>query len=213
MSDPAAIPPDFPDFIEARLDSISVTNVGFILFLKGDDEARVLPIFIGTNEAQSIALALGEEPPPRPMTHDLLKSMLESLDCSVTRVEITDIKDGTFFGKVYMTRSGIEEMEFDSRPSDAIALGMRFQAPIFMHRKVFDEASVAVVSKEEKEREEERKEAGVPSPGDADAGAAPEKPQTHAEKLRLDLDKAVREERYEDAARLRDALKRLQSGN
>lgn len=195
------------DFIEASLDSISVTNVGFILFLKGEDESRVLPIFIGANEAQSIALALNEEPPPRPMTHDLMKGMLETLDCAVTRVDIIDIREGTFFGRVHMSRGSIEETEYDARPSDAIALALRFQAPIFMHRKVFEEAAVAVVSKEE-DKQGETPESD-PSKGDD----SPKTPLSPAEKLRADLDTAVREERYEEAAHLRDALKRMQSGN
>jgi hypothetical protein len=84
-------------FFEVRIDNISITNLGFILFLKGEeDPARILPIFIGANEAQSIALALNRQLPPRPMTHDLMKSMLESLDCALTKVEITSIEDSRF---------------------------------------------------------------------------------------------------------------------
>jgi bifunctional DNase/RNase len=207
----------FPDFIEARLDSISVTNVGFILFLKGGDDKRVLPIFIGANEAQSIALALGEDPPPRPMTHDLLKAMLDSLDAAVTRVEITDLNDGTFFAKVYVSRGDIEESEFDARPSDAIALAVRFEAPIFMARKVFEDAAVAVTSVGSPDAENigMARRAGdeEPMPEETEAQQRTTKTLSPAEKLRADLDKAVHEEHYEEAARLRDALKRLSSGN
>jgi uncharacterized protein len=200
------------EFLEARLDSISVTNVGFILFLKvEEDEARVLPIFIGANEAQSIALALNEEPPPRPMTHDLLKAMLESVDASVVRVEITDLKDGTFYGKVHMSRGGFEETEFDARPSDAIALAVRYQAPVLVARKVFEEAAVAVKNKGGDEAASGEEAAAEGSP---DEGAKSESPPlSPVEKLRADLDRAVSEERYEEAARLRDTLKRLTSGN
>jgi bifunctional DNase/RNase len=201
-----------PDLIEARLDSISVTNVGFILFLKGDEEGRVLPIFIGANEAQSIALALGEEPPPRPMTHDLLKSMLDSLDATVTRVEITDLRDGTFFGKVYANRDGIEESEFDARPSDAIALAVRFEAPIFVARKVFEEAAVSAVTASSKGREADEGEGKSPEETESQP-LTPTPALSPAEKLRADLDAAVREEHYEEAARLRDALRRLTAGN
>lgn len=213
MSDSADIPPDATDFIEARLDSISVTNVGFILFLKGEDEARVLPIFIGANEAQSIALALGEDPPPRPMTHDLMKDMLDSLDGSVARVDITDLRDGTFFGKVHLTHGGIEETEFDARPSDAIALAIRFQAPIFMARKVFEDAAVAV-SKDTESTEgagSETEEVNPEGTGGTETPAA--NPRSPAEKLRAKLEEAVREEHYEEAARLRDALKRMSAEN
>lgn len=207
-----------PPFLELRLDSISVTNVGFIVFLKGDDETRVLPIFIGANEAQSIALALGEEPPPRPMTHDLLKAMLESLDAAVTRVEITDLREGTFFGKVYMTRDGIDELEFDARPSDAIALAIRFEAPIFAAVKVFEEAAVAVTLRAEEDGREDAAEGDAvaePSADDEATGTstAPAAPLSPAEKLRADLEAAVAAERYEEAARLRDALRKLSAGN
>jgi bifunctional DNase/RNase len=212
MSDPEET------FIEARLDSISVTNVGFILFLKGDDDRRVMPIFIGANEAQSIALAVGEEAPPRPMTHDLLKSMLDSLDAAVTRVEITDLREGTFYAKVYLNRDGIEEGEFDARPSDAIALAVRFEAPIFLSRRVFAEAAVPVTSVggKDKEAAEAQDRAGdeEASAGDAEPEAQTSSlPLSPIEKLRADLETAVRDEHYEEAARLRDALKRLTAGN
>jgi bifunctional DNase/RNase len=202
--------------IEARLDSISVTNVGFIVFLKGDDDARVLPIFIGANEAQSIALALGDDPPPRPMTHDLLKSMLDSLDATVTRVEITDLREGTNYGKNHMLRGGIEETEFDARPSDAIALAVRFEAPVFVARKVFDEAAVAIVSKETGVKSESAEtaetEAAMAEKTETKEPSA-QPPPSPAEKLRAELDEAVRGEHYEEAVKLRDALKRLSSGN
>jgi uncharacterized protein len=208
--------PDPVEMIEARLDSISVTNVGFIVFLKGEDDSRVLPIFIGANEAQSIALALGDEPAPRPMTHDLLKTMLESLDATITRVDITDLREGTFYGKVHMLRGGIEETEFDARPSDAIALALRFEAPIFMARKVFDEAAVAVISKDVEAQTEFSKAAdpgAVTAEDTKTKEPSAEPPPSPAEKLRAEMDEAVRGERYEEAARLRDALKRLTSGN
>jgi bifunctional DNase/RNase len=220
MPDSADLPsPDPVEMIEARLDSISVTNVGFIVFLKGDDDGRVLPIFIGANEAQSIALALGDEPAPRPMTHDLLKTMLESLDAAVTKVEITHLREGTFYGRVHMIRGGIEETEFDARPSDAIALALRFEAPIFMARKVFDEAAVSVVSKGADVPTEASEASGAagteaePSEETGTQESAVHPSPSPAEKLRAELDDAVSGERYEEAARLRDALKRLMSGN
>jgi bifunctional DNase/RNase len=212
--------PDPPgkDMLEARLDSISVTNVGFILFLKTDDPSapeknRVLPIFVGANEAQSIALALNEEAPPRPLTHDLMKTMLESLEASVTRIEITDIREGTFYGRVYLERAGFEELDYDARPSDAIAMALRWEAPIFVDRRVFEEAAVPVVAAlEEEEGETEDAPGGAVEVSFAEQ-APEERPVTPAEKLRQDLETALREERYEEAARLRDAIKKLQLGN
>jgi bifunctional DNase/RNase len=212
--------PDLPekDLLEARLDSISVTNVGFILFLKVIEDARVLPIFIGANEAQSIALALNEESSPRPLTHDLMKAMLESLETSVRRVEIQDIREGTFYGRVFLERAGFEELDFDARPSDAIALALRWEAPIFVSRKVFEDAAVPVAAAvEETESEpaaedsDEWVEASL-SP-EAEIARTEEHPLSPAEKLRGELDAALRDERYEEAARLRDAIKKLSLGN
>jgi hypothetical protein len=211
------------DFLEATLDSISVTNVGFILFLKGEEESRVLPIFIGANEAQSIAQALNDEPPARPLTHDLLKAVLESVDAVVTRIEITDLREGTFFGKVHVTRSDVEESEFDARPSDAIALAVRFQAPILVARKVFDEAAVPVTEKPEgtEPGDGEAKAEGADISDESETGEPAEAPEAAPDRKALSpvdalkdaLDVAVRAERYEEAARLRDELKRMNAGN
>jgi bifunctional DNase/RNase len=182
----------------------------------------VLPVFIGANEAQSIAQALGDEPPARPLTHDLLKAFLESVDAVVTRVEISDLREGTFFGKVHVLRSDVEESEFDARPSDAIALAVRFQAPILVARKVFDEAAVPVTEKPETTGTEEAddpggKDDGDEASGDFSAEAAEPSPERKAlspiDALKAALDAAVRAERYEEAARLRDALKRMNAGN
>jgi bifunctional DNase/RNase len=222
-------------FLELRLDSISVTNAGFIVFLKADSESRVLPIFIGANEAQAIALALGEDPPPRPLTHDLLKSMLDALDALVTRVDITAIKDGTFYAKVHVSRGDIEEHEFDARPSDAIALAVRYDAPIFATRDVFDEAAIKVVVKPTDESEDALDDEGsepleiaegdigyeadsdpeFPSPRETEQSTPeiPSLPLTPLEKLQADLNAAVKDERYEEAARIRDVLKKMGVGN
>jgi bifunctional DNase/RNase len=199
------LPPDGDgDLLEATLDSISVTNVGFILFLRIARESRVLPIFVGSNEAQAIALALNEDPPPRPLTHDLMKTILEALEASVTRVEIVAIRDGTFFGRVQLQKSGFVELEFDARPSDAIAMALRWEAPIFVRRGVFDEAAVPLAQKSGEGQdtgatgEELPAEEPLPSP---------------VEKLQEELRTALGEERYEEAARLRDAIKKLSMGN
>jgi uncharacterized protein len=190
------------EYLEARIDNISITQMGFVIFLKYGEDPRAVPIFIGTNEAQSIALALSRQPPPRPMTHDLFKNVLEFLDCAVTRVEITDLKDNTFFAQIYLSKAEVEEMEFDARPSDAIALAIRWQAPIFINRRVFDEAAVAESATDSQAQPEEHET--VPSPITTDS---------LLEQLQKALEKSVQEERYEEAARLRDELNKLQNGN
>lgn len=230
------------DFLELHLDSISVTNAGFIVFLKTEGHSRVLPIFIGSNEAQAIALALSEDRPPRPLTHDLLKGMLDALDATVTRIEITELKEGTFYAKVHVLQGEFEEHEFDARPSDAIALAVRFEAPIFAAAHVFEEAAINVVLKNADENAEDsldEAEDAFSADGDDENGepdasveivsdgaledpargpaeehprtkpSAPPPPLSPLEKLKADLQSAVRDERYEEAARLRDVLKRM----
>jgi uncharacterized protein len=190
------------DFIQARIDNVSVSNLGFIVFLKAKGQDRVLPIFIGANEAQSIAIAYNNQVPPRPLTHDLLKNILGMLDCEITKVQVTALTDNTFYGRVHFQREGFEEMDIDARPSDAIALAIRYKAPIFIHKEVYESAAILVNDGNPEV------EAGQPMP----LGLEPP-PINPIEKIKIDLARALSEERYEEAARLRDELKRLETGN
>ena len=112
-----------------------------ILLLRERDGARFLPIWIGTSEATAIALALEGVEPPRPMTHDLLKLVTESLGGNVDRVVVTDLRDGTFFADLVMRRDS-DEVTVSARPSDAIALATRTSSPVFAARAVLDEGGV-----------------------------------------------------------------------
>jgi bifunctional DNase/RNase len=114
-----------------------------ILLLREVGGERFLPIWIGTNEATAIALALEGVEPPRPMTHDLLKLVLEAVGSKVERVIVTDLQDGTFFADLVMSRNG-EEVVVSARPSDAIALATRTQAPVLVSRAVLDEGGVEI---------------------------------------------------------------------
>ncbi|MDW7740335.1 MAG: bifunctional nuclease family protein [Bacillota bacterium] len=109
----------------------------FLVLLMDDEEKKVLPISIGPLEAQAIALVLQGETPPRPLTHDLLKTFCEQLGAVVEKIVITDIKDSTFYAEIYMKHNGVD-LIFDSRPSDAIALALRVEAPIFMATKMVE---------------------------------------------------------------------------
>jgi|GEM_PF-267208 len=102
-----------------------------------DNYGRVVPIVIGPCEAHAIASALNEETPPRPMTHDLTRNILTRLGVSIDRVVIDDLWQGTFYAKIYLIH-GDEEIEVDARPSDAIALALRFRAPIYMAESVLE---------------------------------------------------------------------------
>jgi bifunctional DNase/RNase len=133
-------------------DSIAMDVVGVrielptntpILLLREREGKRFLPIWIGANEATAIALALEGVEPQRPMTHDLLKIVTESLGGVVDRVVLTDLRDGTFFADLILARNG-EEVALSSRPSDAIALAARTKAPIFAARSVLDDGGVEI---------------------------------------------------------------------
>lgn len=107
----------------------------YILLLKDTDSSETLPIWIGKPEADAIALALGKVATPRPLTHDLVKNVMESMNVKVTRVVVTQILDNTYYALIYLT-DGKTEMPVDSRPSDAVAVALRANAPIFVEEEV-----------------------------------------------------------------------------
>ncbi len=110
-----------------------------IVVLKDDDEKFFLPIWVGIFEANAIALQLENITTPRPMTHDLLRNMINELDAQVTRVVINDLRDSTFFAQIRVLVAG-RTLEIDARPSDAIALALRTEAPIYVAQSVLDQA-------------------------------------------------------------------------
>lgn len=128
-----------------------------ILLLREAAGTRFLPIWIGTNEATAIALALEGIEPQRPLTHDLLKLVTEQLGATVDRVVVTDLSDGTFYADLVMKRDG-EEVTVSSRPSDAIALAARTKAPLFAAADVIDEAGVEIRDDGEEEEIEKFRE-------------------------------------------------------
>ena len=114
-----------------------------IVVLKDDAEKFFLPIWVGIFEANAIALQLENVTTPRPMTHDLLRNMIAELDAHVTRVVINDLRDSTFFAQIRLVVSeakGAKTLEVDARPSDAIALALRTEAPIYVAQSVLDQA-------------------------------------------------------------------------
>jgi bifunctional DNase/RNase len=110
-----------------------------IVVLKDEEEKFFLPIWVGIFEANAIALQLENIETPRPMTHDLLKNLISQLDARVTRVVINDLRDSTFFAQIALNRGGTI-LEIDARPSDAIALALRTEAPIFVAQSVLENA-------------------------------------------------------------------------
>jgi len=110
-----------------------------IIILKNTDGKTVLPIWVGIFEANAIAMQLEEVVSPRPMTHDLLKNVIEGLQASVDQIVITDLKDNTFFAVIHLQR-GEEHFTIDARPSDAMALALRTAAPIIVEAQVLDKS-------------------------------------------------------------------------
>lgn len=133
-----------------------ITNVPIIL-LKDDEDKLTIPIWIGLVEASAIAIQLEKITVSRPLTHDLLKNVITTLGATVDRIEVTDLRDNTFFAIIYVT-VGDKTLEIDSRPSDAIALALRTESPIFVHQRVVDKSrnidhkQQALFSEENKEK-------------------------------------------------------------
>ncbi len=115
-----------------------LTNMPIVI-LKDTDEKKVLPIWVGIFEANAIALEMEQVSTPRPMTHDLLKNIIEGFQAQVARIVVNDLKDNTFYAVITINLNG-NEVLIDARPSDAIALALRVNAPIFVAEKVIEEA-------------------------------------------------------------------------
>ncbi len=128
-----------------------------ILLLRETGGSRYLPIWIGTTEATAIALALEGMEPQRPLTHDLMKLLIEALSGSVARVVVTNLTEGTFFADLVLVK-GDEEVTVSARPSDAIALAARTETPLFAERSVLDEAGLEIHDSAEEEEIERFRE-------------------------------------------------------
>ena len=118
-----------------------------IIILRDEDDKRSLPIWVGIFEANAIALELEKIATPRPMTHDLIKNILEAIDARVVKVTVTDLKENTFFAVLHLQVGGTE-YTVDARPSDAIALALRVAAPIYVDEDVVRKAKSIEVTKE-----------------------------------------------------------------
>jgi hypothetical protein len=174
----------------------------YALILKEINGNRRLPIIIGAFEAQSIALEMEGIKPPRPLTHDLMKNIIDTFGVSLQDVFINELRDGTFYAKI--TIEGVSDsQEVDSRPSDAIALAVRYGVPIFVSDEVLKEAGIAAEAEEEEQR-------GSPK---VDQPAAMKKHSSKLEQLQTSLKEAIEKEEYEKAANLRDDIRKLTMGD
>lgn len=189
-------------------------NGAYALLLSEVEGEKQLPIVIGAFEAQSIAIALEKDiKPPRPLTHDLFKSMASRFSINVKQVIIHKLVDGVFYSSLICERDKIEEI-IDARTSDAIALALRFNAPIFTYQNILDKAGVYLkTSSSEKEEEEEAVKKTEVIIEDA---LKEEKPSKQKEddtlkkksiaQLKKMLEEAVKKEDYEKAANVRDEI-------
>ena len=166
----------------------------YAVILKELDGERRLPVIVGAFEAQSIALSLEHMETPRPLTHDLIGNIIDGIDSKLTNVKITNLKEGVFFAKLELLGNGIGERSIDSRPSDALAVALRLQAPILVHEEVMEEAGM------------------MPDIG-TDEGERVDLPdwEPSLPSLEKRLQEAIDEEEYEKAAKIRDQIKEIKA--
>ena len=179
--------------VEADIWTVAQTDQGNVVLVRPKQSELAVPIFIGQLETQSILIGLGHVEVPRPLTHDLFLSTLKTLGVELSRIEISDLKDGTFFARLILSR-GEENFTVDARPSDAIASAVRAECPVFIAEAIVEEAGISVNLVSESARLEA-----------SSAGMEDER-----EKLRKELEEAIADEDYERAAVLRDRLKELE---
>jgi bifunctional DNase/RNase len=172
----------------------------YALILREVHGNRRLPIIIGAAEAQSIALEMEGIKPPRPLTHDLMKNIIAAFGGELTEIIIDDLRDGTFYAKL-----NIDSQQIDSRPSDAIALAVRYGAQIFVATSVMDEAGFVPDEEEEEQPSSSKEQQQAPKPKQQ-----PPMKMTKLEQLYQQLKEAIEKENYEKAAVLRDEIRKLE---
>jgi bifunctional DNase/RNase len=189
-------------------------NGAYALILNEIDGDRKLPIVIGAFEAQSIAIALEKEiKPPRPLTHDLFKSFADRFDIVVKQVIIHKLVDGVFYSSMICERDKIEEI-IDARTSDAIALALRFEAPIFTYKNILDKAGIYLNPTNLDENTDASDDGVLSNP---ETFGQEEKEESRGYKtnslseLHQMLETAVQDEDYEKAAHLRDEISKRES--
>jgi bifunctional DNase/RNase len=197
-------------FVEADIWTVAQTDQGNVVLVRPKGSDLAVPIFIGQLETQSILIGMGGVEVPRPLTHDLMLSVLSALRAEVSRIEIHDLREGTFYARLIL-RAEDNDIVVDSRPSDAIGIAVRAACPVFIAESVVEEAGISInlvsgglqVDTEAPAHADESADI-VPGPlmRASNEGAV--------ESLRSELEKAVAEEDYERAAAIRDKLKELE---
>ncbi len=166
---------------------------------------RRLPIIIGMFEAQAIAIEIEKILPNRPMTHDLFKQFADKFDYRVTEIQITDIKEGIFYAKIVCT-DGLKEVVIDSRPSDAIAIGIRFEVPIYTTEEVLEEAGISTTEAEASHLIDEEEDDELIFEEKPKKSFSDQLREASNDDLKKMLDEALSHEEYERAAKIRDEI-------
>src|SRR5437588_6150841 len=123
---------------------MNLTNGQRVVILKDEKLERYLLIWVGINESHAIAMELQNEKAPRPLTADLLKSIMDELGAKVTEISVTNLENDVFYAQIVITNAENQKLEIDSRPSDAIALAIRFNAPVYVEEEILDKASITL---------------------------------------------------------------------
>lgn len=198
-------------FIQLNIKGISYSQTqsgAYALVLSEIEGSRTLPIIIGAFEAQSIAIALEKEiRPPRPLTHDLFKTFSDRFAIQIKEVIIHKLVDGVFFSSLVCQKDGVEEV-IDTRTSDAIAIAVRFNAPIYTYENILDKAGVYLKVEEELELSNPSESESVSTEIDTilETDTAAPFSKFSMQDLNEKLNKAVADENYELAARIRDEI-------
>lgn len=199
------------------LSSSQSQSGSFALILGEKHGNRRLPIIIGMFEAQSIAIQIEKISPNRPLTHDLFKAFAEHVHVTILEVVISDLKEGVFYSRIVCS-DGATTFEIDARPSDAIAIGLRFGVPIFTVESVLSEAGIILSDLDEASEDEDEDDTDEDDDDDDSANPAPRpsEPREPSGQVSLDeltkmLAQAVEKEDYEKAAKIRDELDKRNS--
>ncbi len=203
-------------FVEAEIWTVAQTDQGNVVLVRPKGSDLAVPIFIGQLETQSILIGMGGVEVPRPLTHDLLLNLLSSLQAEVTRIEIHDLREGTFYARILLSAEN-RDLVVDARPSDAIGIAVRALCPVFIAESVIEEAGISVnlvaglqAAEAEAKAEAAKAEAKEGPASSQELGVVPASSEGEAARLRGELEKAVAEEDYEKAASIRDKLRELE---
>ena len=184
--------------------SSSQTQTGSFALVLGETEGnRRLPIIIGMFEAQAIAIEIEKIIPNRPMTHDLFRAFASNFHFTVEEIVISDLKEGVFFAKIVCS-DGLKKIEIDARPSDAIAIGLRFDSPIFTYENILSEAGIVLTDEADEDKFEEAVEKKEKVKKDIVQGD--DFKNYSVDRLNELLKDAIDKEDYERAAKIRDEL-------